>query len=84
MEASRFERRAGFRGWISGLVIHHIAGYRGAVRLRRGTAYRGAHCVVAGYGISGATARVVTQTGGVRDRMRYIALVDATGEQDIR
>lgn len=78
----------GFRGWISHAVIHHIAGYRRTVRLCRGTAYRrGVHCV-AGIRvvrrIPGASAGVMGQAGGVGDRVRDIALVDATGEQGAR
>lgn len=89
----RADRRAaltggGFRGWISRLVVHHVAGYRRAVGLRRGTAYRrGVHCV-AGVGvvrgIPRATAGVMGQAGGVGDRVRDVALVDAAGEQGAR
>jgi len=76
----------GFRGRIPRpFVVHHVAGYRRAVGLRRGAAYRGGvHCV-AGVGvvrgIPGAAAGVVTQAGGVRDRVRDVALVEAAGEQ---
>lgn len=78
----------GFRGWISHAVIHHIAGYRRAVRLCRGTAYRcGVHCV-AGIRvvrrIPGAAAGVMSQAGSIGDRVRDVALVDATGEQGVR
>jgi len=79
----------GFRGWISRLIVHHVAGYRRAVRLRRGTAYRRrVHCV-AGAGavavrVPRAAASVMGQAGGVGDCMRYVALVDAAGEQDAR
>lgn len=70
------------------MVVHHVAGYRRAVGLRRGTAYRrGVHCV-AGVGvvrgIPGATAGVMGQAGGVGDRVRDVALVDAAGEQGAR
>lgn len=78
----------GFRGWISHAVVHHVAGYRRAVRLCRGTAYRrGVHCV-AGIRvvcwIPGAAAGVMGQAGGVGDRVRDVALVDAAGEQSAR
>lgn len=78
----------GFRGWISHTVVHHVTGYRRAIRLCRGTAYRrGVHCL-AGVRvvrrIPGAAAGVMGQAGGVGDRVRDVALVDATGEQGAR